>query len=81
MKSKQNRIKAQMYCSWLALLVWSVCVCEWVIDTRGAHCLPTLRLEMHPGKEASSLHAHDRDEDVGGKDEEDDDGYQVVHAV
>lgn len=37
--------------------------------------------EMHPGKESSALHPEDRDEDVGDKDEEDDDSYDVVHAV
>lgn len=42
---------------------------------------PTLESEMHPGKEAGALHPEDRDEDVGDKDEEDDDGYDVVHAV
>lgn len=36
---------------------------------------------MHPGKEAGALHPKDRDEDVGDKDEEDDDGYRVVQAV
>lgn len=36
---------------------------------------------MHPGKEASALHPEDGDEDVGDEDEEDDDGYDVVHAV
>ena len=36
---------------------------------------------MHPGKEASALHPKDRDEDVGDKDEEDDNGHHVVLAV
>lgn len=36
---------------------------------------------MHPGKESSALHPEDRDEDVGDKDEEDDDSNDVVHAV
>lgn len=37
--------------------------------------------EMHPGKESRALHPEDRDEDVGDKDKEDDDSYDVVHAV
>lgn len=36
---------------------------------------------MHPGKEASALHPKDGDEDVGDKDEEDDNGHYVVQAV
>lgn len=36
---------------------------------------------MHPGKEAGALHPHNRDEEIGDKDEEDDDGYDVVQAV
>lgn len=36
---------------------------------------------MHPGKEASSLHPKDRDEEVGDEDEEDEDGCDVVQAV
>lgn len=39
------------------------------------------RSEMHPGKEAGALHPEDGDEDVGDKDEEDDDGDSVVQAV
>lgn len=29
---------------------------------------------MHPGKEAGAFHPKHRDEDIGDKDEEDDDG-------
>lgn len=36
---------------------------------------------MHPGKKAGALHPKDRDEYVGDKDEEDDDGHAVVQAV
>lgn len=36
---------------------------------------------MHPGKKAGALHPEDGDEDVGNRDEEDDDGYSVVQAV
>lgn len=36
---------------------------------------------MHPGKEAGALHPKDRDENVGDKDEEDDNGHAVVQAV
>ena len=36
---------------------------------------------MHPGKEAGALHPEGGDEDVGDKDEEDEDGYGVVQAV
>lgn len=36
---------------------------------------------MHPGKEARALHPEDGDEDVGDKDEEDEDGRCVVQAV
>ncbi len=37
--------------------------------------------EMHPGKEAGSLHPEGGDENVGDEDEEDDDGGRVVQAV
>lgn len=43
-------------------------------------CIPR-SLKVHPGKEARALHPKDRDEDVGNKDEEDDDGGAVVEAV
>lgn len=36
---------------------------------------------MHPSKEAGALHPKDRNEDVGDKDEEDDDSCNVVQAV
>lgn len=36
---------------------------------------------MHPGKEAGALHPKDRDENVGDKDQEDDNGHAVVQAV
>lgn len=36
---------------------------------------------MHPGKKAGALHPKDRDEYVGDKDEEDDNGHAVVQAV
>lgn len=37
--------------------------------------------EVHPCKEAGALHPEDGDEDVGDKDEEDGNGYDVVQAV
>lgn len=36
---------------------------------------------MHPRKEASALHPEDRDEDVGDKDEEDENSDDSIQAV
>ena len=58
---------------------------------RGSETFPTfqkhphlnhiIKSEVHPGKEAGALHPKDRDEDVGDRDEEDDNGCYVVQAV
>lgn len=37
--------------------------------------------EVHPCKEASALHPEDRDEDVGDKDEEDENSDDSIQAV